>query len=209
MTTKRSRVLLLALLAAVLAVGVAACGGDDSDADSADEAAQTVDDAAGDATDAAGDVAEDAGDVAGDAADEAGQAAEDAGEATGDAVQDAGEAVEAAGDDALGDTVTVDLDEQSSSGVSGEARISESDGQLEVSVTLDGDDGSSPRPAHIHAGSCDELGDVVYPLEDAGESPSTSTVDATLEELVDGDFAINVHESAEALENYIACGSID
>lgn len=147
-------------------------------------------------------------DSASDAAEAAESAAEDAVEEAGEAVEDAADAVEDAADEALGDTMTVELAEQNGSGVSGTAVITEIDGQLEVGLALDGDDGSAARPAHIHAGSCEELGDVVYPLTDVSGGVSTSMVDATLAELEDGDFAINVHESADAIENYIACGPI-
>ena len=93
--------------------------------------------------------------------------------------------------------------------------------------------GEVAHPAHIHTGTCDELGDVVFPLNDiapinadatpaasAAASPaaagasevvaeSTSQVDASLEELLASEaYAINVHESAENIQNYIACGNI-
>ncbi len=121
------------------------------------------------------------------------------------------------------------------------------------------------HPAHIHAGTCAELGDVVYPLTDVsadagtpeaspvaaqdmgtaassemmgspesmGEmdamasptsdmamgtpasgpfgvavSTSETIVEATLTDLTAGGYAINVHESAENIGNYIACGDI-
>jgi len=113
----------------------------------------------------------------------------------------------------------------------------------------------APHPAHIHSGSCTELGDVVYPLTDvssadmtlsgtpmAGDmmgtpasmemmgtptpdmmmmaspamgSPaamanetSVTTVEAALTDLTAGGYAVNVHESAENIGNYIACGNI-
>ena len=79
------------------------------------------------------------------------------------------------------------------------------------------------HPAHIHSGTCDQLGDVVYPLADVtsptGEQMGASGghevklsevnhIDAPLQELLDSDHAINVHESAEAIDVYIACGDI-
>lgn len=78
------------------------------------------------------------------------------------------------------------------------------------------------RPAHIHAGSCDSIGEVVAPLNDltepegteAGQSPgnlpqySFSTVELPLEDILAGDHAVNVHESADNIDNYIACGNI-
>jgi hypothetical protein len=100
-----------------------------------------------------------------------------------------------------------------------------------------------PHPVHIHSGTCDALGDVVYPLNDIttysitnsfsfgpaatpeagsmatplpGMSVTQTTpvlfsfthVDANLVDLVGGGYAINAHESAENIQNYIACGDI-
>jgi hypothetical protein len=94
-----------------------------------------------------------------------------------------------------------------------------------------------PHPAHIHAGSCPEVGDVVFPLTDVAhmdamgmpmasvETPatpmagmegvemgdiavSTSVVDASLEDILAAEHAINVHLSADEIDTYIACGAI-
>ncbi len=88
-----------------------------------------------------------------------------------------------------------------------------------------------PHPAHIHSGTCAELGDVVYGLNDVsgellqgtpGATPasaatgepgdviaeSTTTVDASLDDLLAEPHAVNVHESADNIGNYIACGDI-
>lgn len=97
------------------------------------------------------------------------------------------------------------------------------------------------HPAHIHAGTCATLGEVVFPLEDvahggmngtptattgsadmadmaASPGPDTSdkevvarsesSVNATLDVILSAEHAINVHESAENIQNYIACGDI-
>jgi hypothetical protein len=78
------------------------------------------------------------------------------------------------------------------------------------------------RPAHIHSGSCANLGDVVYPLTNlvaptgttSGQATATvaetsfTTVDVSLTDLLAGTFAINVHESPENIGTYIACGDI-
>jgi hypothetical protein len=104
--------------------------------------------------------------------------------------------------------------------------------------------GAEPaHPVHIHSGTCDSLGDVVYPLHDietysatnsfsfgpaatpaagsmATPLPSVSVtqttpvqfslthVDANIVDLMSGGYAINAHESAENIQNYIACGNI-
>jgi hypothetical protein len=78
------------------------------------------------------------------------------------------------------------------------------------------------HPAHIHSGTCDQLGDVVYPLADVayptGEQMGAggnevkisegNHVDAPLQDLLDGQYAINVHLSADEIGTYIACGNI-
>lgn len=86
------------------------------------------------------------------------------------------------------------------------------------------------HPAHIHTGTCDTLGDVVYPLnevalpgrtvatpEDVVSSTpvavnlvaeSITTVDAPLEDLLATEHAIDVHLSADEIGTYIACGDI-
>ena len=88
--------------------------------------------------------------------------------------------------------------------------VSEADGAAET------------HPAHVHSGTCAELGDVVAPLADvaypAGEpigaasaipvKVSLNMIDMPLQELLDGAYAINIHESAEAIDVYIACGDI-
>lgn len=79
------------------------------------------------------------------------------------------------------------------------------------------------HPAHIHAGTCAELGEVVVPLLDVAvpadaaregaESAhpvkiSQTHVDMPLQEIIDGGHAINIHQSAEEIDVYIACGDV-
>ena len=87
----------------------------------------------------------------------------------------------------------------------------------------DADTAAEAHPAHIHAGTCDQLGEVVFPLADvvsltgeemgaAGGQPvkvsEVNHVDVPLQEILDGGHAINVHLSAEEIGTYIACGNI-
>ncbi len=79
------------------------------------------------------------------------------------------------------------------------------------------------HPAHIHAGSCTELGEVVYPLTDvalpqgemmgatgghAVEISDTNLPDVPLQTILDGEYAVNIHLSADEIGTYIACGNI-
>jgi uncharacterized cupredoxin-like copper-binding protein len=92
------------------------------------------------------------------------------------------------------------------------------------------DEGNDSHPAHIHTGSCANLGDVVAPLSDIGPSnltngtpvagqtvgsasavpveSSVTTVPMALKDIADGNHAINVHLSAEDIGEYIACGDV-
>jgi plastocyanin len=75
------------------------------------------------------------------------------------------------------------------------------------------------HPAHIHLGTCDALDPAPqHMLADVAPIPaaegaiavesSVTTVDAPLAEIADGGHAINIHESAENIDRYIACGNI-
>ena len=93
------------------------------------------------------------------------------------------------------------------------------------------------HPAHIHAGTCAELdpnplvplADVTLPLvgDDGDQAPTSDDIrgaidqplvevsqnddldtDVTFDELFETSHAINVHESAENIDVYIACGDI-
>ncbi len=127
--------------------------------------------------------------------------------------------------------------------------------------SVNGTMSDAAHPAHIHSGTCETLGDVVFPLNDltaddmgtpgtesepagmataevdeesttdAGSemdgtpshdaSPmdgaaddrevvvkSTTTVTATFDQIFGAEHSINIHESAENISNYIACGDI-
>ena len=88
----------------------------------------------------------------------------------------------------------------------------------------------TPRPGHIHAGSCANLGDVDYALNNAtvdnleadysgsedfvGSTDalpayaSNTTLDVSLDEILSSDHAINFHLSADEIQTYIACGDL-
>ncbi len=103
--------------------------------------------------------------------------------------------------------VTVELGEQNASGESGTATLTADGDKTKVVIDLQGN--SSAQPAHIHKGSCADLDATpAYALADVNGGTSTSTVDAKLDDLRDGAFAINVHKSAAEVETYVACGNV-
>ncbi len=84
-------------------------------------------------------------------------------------------------------------------------------------------EGDEPHPAHIHSGTCEELGDIVAPLNDVtleegggvegAESAIPANVSETeielgLADILAAPHAINVHESEQNIQNYVACGNI-
>jgi Cu/Zn superoxide dismutase len=108
---------------------------------------------------------------------------------------------------AAAESITVDLGEQNSSGESGTATLTADGEQTTVAVELSGAP-ATPQPAHIHDGTCATLGDVVYPLTNVENGASETTVDAPLSDLQGADYDINVHESEEMIQTYVACGDI-
>jgi hypothetical protein len=98
-------------------------------------------------------------------------------------------------------------------------------GSLSLSAGVAAQDGAeAPHPMHIHQGVCPAPGDVVVPLTDlapAAESEasegvasaipvevSVTSVDLALADILAAEHSINAHESADAMDIYIACGDI-
>jgi plastocyanin len=93
-------------------------------------------------------------------------------------------------------------------------------------------DEAGGHPAHIHLGTCSELGEIAWPLSNVGPGTvrngtqstngvvvgqtsdiypvdvSVTTIDVPLSTITDGTHALNVHESTDNIQSYIACGNI-
>ena len=125
----------------------------------------------------------------------------------GDEEEEAAEEPPAATEAAGGEAVTIDLAEQSGSGQSGTATLEPADGMVRVTLELENPP-ADPQPAHIHSGTCPEVGDVVHPLTNVEDGSSETEVAVSLEELQGGEFAINVHQSEADIATDVACGDI-
>ena len=80
--------------------------------------------------------------------------------------------------------------------------------QVVINVAPATPDGTS-QPAHIHFGTCGaRLGQVHYPLASLVDGKSETVVNARLEDLRDGNNAINIHKSLPEIQIYTACGNI-
>jgi hypothetical protein len=107
------------------------------------------------------------------------------------------------------DVVTVELAEQDGSGESGTATLTAMGGETRVVLELTNPTTDS-QPAHIHEGSCGPAlnPEPLHGLLNVAQGRSETVVKRPLSELTAGGLAINVHESNDALDVYVACGNL-
>ncbi|HEX9721939.1 MAG TPA: hypothetical protein VGA53_01610 [Candidatus Paceibacterota bacterium] len=105
--------------------------------------------------------------------------------------------------------VMVVLAEQNSSGQSGTATITETDGGVRVIVEVTGALAEVAQPAHIHVNACANIGGVKYPLTSLVNGYSETMLDVSMADLRAGlPLSLNVHKSAEEVSFYVACGDL-
>jgi|GEM_PF-2087374 LPXTG-motif cell wall-anchored protein len=85
--------------------------------------------------------------------------------------------------------------------------------QTIVTVTVRGLPPNQVRVNHIHRGSCEAEGPIVYPLTDLrsdaqGNATASTTVPASLATLTTGQYYINVHAGPALPAPGISCGNI-
>lgn len=101
---------------------------------------------------------------------------------------------------------TFQLVELNDSGVSGTAVLTDM-GNGSTRVVVDVDPAGHPEmPAHVHHGTCTDL--VPQPLhflDMVVDGKSDTVLPLSLEELLAGDMAINVHSSLVDMDTYTAC----
>jgi Cu/Zn superoxide dismutase len=109
---------------------------------------------------------------------------------------------------AQGQSLTVQMASQNSSGISGVATMTDSGGKVKVDVRATGA-GSGPQPLHIHEGSCAQLNPTPqFSLSPVTNGTSTTDVDTSLQALTSTPHAIHMHKSAEELSVYVACADV-
>jgi len=106
--------------------------------------------------------------------------------------------------------VEVKLEPQNSSGESGTATLTKAgENQTKVVVEVKGAPAGVSQPMHIHKGTCANLDPKpAYPLSPVVNGKSETTVNASLDSLEKGGYAINGHKSAQEAKTYVFCGPI-
>lgn len=94
----------------------------------------------------------------------------------------------------------------------GTATLHETDGKVKVTIKLDTNmmgPYTPPEPAHIHEGSCPNVGAVKYPLANVAGGKSETTISASMADLkAQLPLAINIHKSAAQPDVSIGCADI-
>ena len=83
-------------------------------------------------------------------------------------------------------------------------------GGARVVISLQNTSEGEIHPAHFHAGSCGDGGDIIVPLTSVdGESGSSVTdTDTSFDEVTSTDFYINIHLSPDEISTIVACGEV-
>lgn len=111
------------------------------------------------------------------------------------------------------DVTVLTLSSQNDSGQEGTATITKvNETQTKVVLDLSGGSYTLPQPAHIHTGTCQEPGPVVYPLTNVVDGKSETILNASYQDVIDpkdAEYIVNVHESAAKQTVYTACAEWD
>ncbi len=109
---------------------------------------------------------------------------------------------------APGETVLT-FKEQNDSGQSGTVAFAEMEGKANVKLAILGFIPAMMPPAHIHEGTCENLGAVKYPLVFPIEGKSETSLDVSLTDLkAQLPLAVNVHKSIDQQDVYVLCVDI-
>ncbi len=92
---------------------------------------------------------------------------------------------------------------------SGTAVLTAEGASTRVVVSLKGVPKGRVEPIHIHEGVCGHINPAPkWPLKSLMDGKSETVVPVSLEDLLKGKYAINVHESSRDIAVYVACGNI-
>jgi hypothetical protein len=108
---------------------------------------------------------------------------------------------------------TVQLASVGNSGVTGSAQVAAEGAGVKVTLDLTGARAAGTHQAHIHQGTCEQLGGVEAPLnavevDASGNGSSITTVTTPMNTVMDGRHVVSVHEAGGSPGAPIACGAI-
>ena len=114
------------------------------------------------------------------------------------------------GDDAGGDDeLTLELAEQNGSEQEGTATFTPLGvGRTRIVMELTNPPDVS-QPAHVHSGSCDDLGDPVIALSDVEDGRSETEAPVSIGQLVDDEVVIHAHKSEAEFDVSVACAPVE
>ena len=112
--------------------------------------------------------------------------------------------------------VKLNLTSQNNSGIAGNVKLENENGEIKVKLDLAtvstgitgllGISLNATHPAHIHTGSCANIGAVKYPLTSTVDGESETKINASFADLkAQLPLAINVHKSVAEIGVYVAC----
>ena len=105
--------------------------------------------------------------------------------------------------------IEIAMKAQNGSGESGKAILTDVSGKTKVELQITGEPQGISQPAHIHTGSCSNLGAVKYPLTFPMNGSSVTTLDMPLSQLLGQlPLVVNVHKSSADINTYVSCGDI-
>ncbi|HEY3067169.1 MAG TPA: hypothetical protein VGL09_15355 [Methylomirabilota bacterium] len=109
-----------------------------------------------------------------------------------------------------GGPIEARLSPQSNSGETGTATLTkQGDTQTKVVLSVAGAPSGSSQPVHIHKGTCASLDPKpAFPLSPLVNGKSETVVNASMDELTKGGYAINGHKSAQEVSTYVFCGNL-
>ncbi|MDP9382746.1 MAG: superoxide dismutase family protein [Chloroflexota bacterium] len=108
-----------------------------------------------------------------------------------------------------GDMVTIDLTGKPGyEGISGTATLTDNgDDTTKVVIELEGTPEGGMHPAHFHDGTdCSQNEPVVHDLGMVENGRAEKMVPESLDDLVEANYYLNVHLSADEIETVVACG---
>lgn len=114
----------------------------------------------------------------------------------------------------MGERMELDFQPVNNSGASGKVNITPAEGRTTVILTIEASDTAEGQrhAAHIHSGTCANIGPVVAPLEAvttvSGEGTSTTLLGQDLDTFADGNHVVAAHEAGGEPGATIACAPI-